>query len=73
MNLGDLFLAVLGVAFAVIEFLWEHRGVVAVLLVLMSLGYIGNEVGSAAEALWKIHGLLDAERRAREKLDTGPY
>ncbi len=73
MNLGDLFLAVIGIVFIVIEFLWEHRGVVAVLLALMALVNIGSGVGSAAEALWQIHGLLDGERRAREKLDPGPY
>ncbi len=56
-----------------IEFLWEHRGVVAVLLVLMALGDIGLNVGSAADALWQIHRLLDGERRAREKIESGPY
>lgn len=70
---SDFLLMLLGVVLLVLGFLWEHRGVVAVVLVLMALGDIALNVGSAAEALSQIHRLLDSERRGREKQDSEFY
>ena len=68
--MSDFLWMLFGIVVVVLGFLWDHRGVVAVVLVLMALGDIAYNIGSAAEALWQIHRLLDGERRARDKLEN---
>jgi hypothetical protein len=69
MSGGDDLTILYGFALVVLDFLLENRGGVAVVVGLILLGGTMNNCASAAEALWRIHGLLDEERQAREKPD----
>jgi hypothetical protein len=73
MNPSDLFWTVAGLILIVIEFVWDHRGVVAVVLVLITLVDIARSVGAAATALWEIDRVLDGERRARDRPESDRY